>query len=87
MKKVAAGANVLLDRSLLTDPQASADARGIDNGIAQCPEILRLGGERCWLRFLRQQVPVPPRQHAAPSPSRLYPIIVPPSPGKSLMRG
>ena len=62
----AGGYGKIKESEQIAEPQTSADARGIDDGIAQCPQILRLGDERCRLRFLWQQVPVPSRQHAAP---------------------
>jgi hypothetical protein len=76
----AGGDGKIKESKQVADPQAKADARRIDDGIAQCPQILRPGGKRCGLRFLQQQIPVPPRQHAAPSTWRLYPISVPFSP-------
>ena len=51
----AGGNGEIKQHKQIAEPQAGADARRIDDGVAQCPQILRPGGERCRLRLLRRR--------------------------------
>lgn len=49
----ARGDGKIKESEQIADPQAGADARRIDDGVAQRPQILCPRGERCRVRFLR----------------------------------
>jgi hypothetical protein len=66
----AGGDRKIKESEQIADPEAGAYGRSIDDGIAQRPQILCLGSERCRLRFLRRQVATSSGQHAAPSLAR-----------------
>jgi hypothetical protein len=70
----AGGDGKIKESEEIADPESGADARRIDDGITECSQILRLGGERCRLRFLWRRLALRLLIIAATSPSRPHSV-------------